>query len=177
MGMPMKHKYFILLCFITIIILLFAIVWISFSLKPRTKTDKSENADCSGITGCLVVNHAEVKNAQVTVYPGEAELPFVQVLEHLGYQIEYIDCNNLVVEKDNRVFFLDLNKMNLTENGGEGMNLLSSPPGNSYFFRKQIKNDIVIDINTLNATMYLMGNSINFTIDYENACVRISTKA
>ena len=164
-------KIFLMLLIIIVTILLLFLCWILFVKNAKKEISNQSETMLVGIPGCLIVNDVQICNDQVTVYPNDAEVPLVATLEALGYKVTPVDQNISCVTSDNRTFTLDFNAITLTENGGDGTNLLLSPPGNSYFCRKKTNSDVIIDVTTFNAVVGLMGTKVYCTIDYERAIV------
>ena len=114
----------------------------------------------SNENGNVIVQGKIVSNIPISLDPPEQNIliPFVAVLQELGYNVTQHTENMIIISDDNHEFQLNLEDQSLSEVGGNNLNYLESPPGfyDSWCYRKD--NEIILDVVTFNSALVLMNS-------------------
>ncbi len=163
-----KFSYKIILILILIIICLI----ILFRYKFCNTYEKNYN-------GTLYINGEEITNENVTIHyrkdhSSYAELPFVKVLECLGYNLEW-NCKNTCNILYNNIDYT----LNICENTlfkeDDNINLILPLPGN-YQIHKALDKELILTDHTIKYALLHMDKSIDIEFDFEKSIVYITDK-
>lgn len=127
-----------------------------------------------GLTyAALNINGIDVGSANPSkIYSNYAEVPFITVLESLGATFSYQADRNIEICFNERLYILNIDKLELYETGKEKTNMLNKDGG--YVFVYPDGNELMIDSFTLNTVLRMMDEPITITCDKANKVVLIN---
>lgn len=123
----------------------------------------------------LIINEKST-TSRARINKNAIELPLIEVIQGLGYPINCVDDNVLNIVVNNKLFTLEKESLTLMESG-DTMNLLISPPGNSFFSCVLMDDDIWLDNITLKGVLYTMGILVDITYSSGDQRVTISARS
>lgn len=153
-------------------------IWITLvlliSIILISCTDKSTE-DETMVSGVVDINGETVDDLPVNVGSKSARLPFLRTVKELGMVVEEKEDGVVHVINDNDIYVLNYSKDISFVKQGDTDNLMIPVPGSDSYYCKYKLNDIIIDCETLNSVLHLMGVNINIYIDYSASTVTIVT--
>lgn len=160
-GCFMKRMYFVLMLFV-----LGGLCLVFLPVFHNTKpTDEH---------AILIINEKST-TSHARTSKDFIELPFIEVLQGLGYTINCVDDNVSYIVVNNKLFTLEKDPVTLMERGGS-MNLLISPPGNKFFSCELSDGDVWLDHVTLKGVLYTMGIFVDISYSSGDQLVTISAR-
>ena len=140
-----------------------------------------------GVIAGLFVSHRKIKSVEATlfvngsengtkvqIYSYYSELPLVEVLGELGGVISWTNENEARMALNGKVYILNLKECAFYDECDKH-NLLIPAPGTTTFSCTALTDEIMLDDNTLQSVLFLMGisSTIQNSIDERRVYIRI----
>ena len=135
--------------------------------RGREAPDDRYNLEINGV----LVRDESVRFFQVDGKPCAA-IPFVRVLSALGQAVEQRDQDAVCVTLKETAYVLSLSDKTLCKEGDDD-NYLLCPPGCSTFYCRREGDELFVDSETVNATLYLLHAGVRVDVDYDTMRVKI----
>ena len=125
-------------------------------------------------SGLLKINGVGITQENVTIHrwPHYAELPLTEVMNSLGMEVSWIDNNVAKVTYKTKKYTLNTSEISLIEDG-DSFNLLFPPPGGNRI-STVLEKELILDDNTVESAMYLIGIKLWIRIDHKEQVVYIT---
>lgn len=129
--------------------------------------------------GTLYINGEKITSENVSIcyrndYPPYFNLPFIKILENMGFNIEWTNENNAQIIYNNKEYVLNISESSLLKKN-EDINLIQQSPG-SYMTYNILDKEVILDGETLINTLHNMDKDISFKLDFDKSIVYITNK-
>ena len=121
--------------------------------------------------GVLKMNGVDITRENVIIHSNYAELPLVDIMKRLGMKVDWVDKSTAEITYKDKKYILNLSEVSLVEIG-QNFNLLLPPPGGNRFYTV-LEKELILDSNTIQSAMYLMGIKMNIDINRKEQTVYI----
>lgn len=140
---------------------------------------KGGSTEINEQSGTLYINERKITSENVSicyrnVYPPYPNLPFIKILENIGFNVEWINENSAKIVHDNEEYVLNMPESTLFKMNKD-INLIEPSPG-SYMTYKVLNKEVVLDSETLINTLYNMGKDISFKLNLDKFDIYIIEK-
>lgn len=168
--------------YITIIVIIVVAVIGGFRYYKWSKLPqyyKGGSTEINEEIGTLYIKGKKITNENVSIcyrddYPPYPNLPFIKILENMGFNVEWINENNAKIVYGNEEYVLNMSESTLFKMN-EDINLIQASPG-SYMTYSVLNKEVVLDSETLINTLHNMGKDINFKLDFDKSTVYMTYK-
>jgi len=127
--------------------------------------------------GTLIVNNKEITSENIKIHRSlqidYAELPLTEVLNALGFDIEWLDNNTAKMVYNDEKYILNLAEVSFIKES-ENFNLIRIPPGSRIYYYKALDRELILDSDTIYWLMSDAKRRIKINIDHDKSVIYIT---
>lgn len=133
-----------------------------------------------GKDGTLNINGMDITKDHVILHNNRknnyADLPFIEILKSLGYNVVWSDDSNAVITCNEKTYILNLAEVSLKLKDGDNQNIIEPPNGVRHYRYTVLEKELILDSGTIIDAMYFMKDPIRVTIDHDKSIVYVTER-
>lgn len=165
----MKNLFLLLLC----IVVMFSVV---AAVNAQSNKFEAESANQMNKGVLIIVNGTRFEDQSTYIYERDGrclcDLPFVKILELLGYPVEWKTDQDAEFEVKGEVFDLPLLDSTLCPHG-ESNNILKPIPGNSIYFCEAKEHEMYLQDQVIQQALRSLGIKAEITLNLEENTITV----